>query len=177
MMLAATPVLADDASDIHIDLQPDQSACAYPDSERGQAPDWLCDGMQFDGASYLAIGDKSRMPSISLQNRLAGKAAMSAVVGNLLEAARAQLASELPAELELLLPAADDWTRVARFKGIQVFDSTTSPRRHRYVLAGVPDADRDKLLAQARRELIKTNKSVIFNAVGKEGLQALLARP
>ena len=44
--------------------------CEYPNSERGEAPLWMCQGPEMDGADFLAIGDKSRMPSVSLQSRL-----------------------------------------------------------------------------------------------------------
>ncbi len=149
--------------------------CGYPDSERGEAPAWLCGEPSFDGAAFLAIGDKSRMPSISLQSRLAGKAAMAGVVEQLFIDARAALLTELPEALNLNLPATDNWQRVARFKGIKVLAKSKSPTRHLYVLAGVPDEHQQALRALARKELIKENSALLKKSLEAAQWQRLKA--
>jgi len=148
-------------------------ACPLPDSDRGEAPAWLCDEPLFEGAQYTAVGDKSRVPSISLQNRLAGKAAMVAVTGKLLEAGRDQLLSKLPPATRLTLPEADNLSVVARFDGIRVLEKTQSPRRHLYVLAGVPDDEADAQLAIACREVVSANRKQLRKAMPETDLAAL----
>lgn len=140
--------------------------CAYPDSDRGQGPDWLCGAEQFEGAGYLAVGSKSRMPSISLQNRLAAKEAMSAVVIKLLIAATATLQAEMPGKIVLQAPTSVPWSTVARFKGITVLDKVVSPQRHLYVLAGVKPELQGNMLITARREILVANKAQITAALG-----------
>ncbi|MFT5888387.1 MAG: hypothetical protein ACI9BO_001206 [Zhongshania sp.] len=157
----ATPVWAD---------------CGYPDSDRGQAPEWLCGATEFEGAIFLGYGDKSRMPAISLQNRMAGKAAMIAVVEKLLRQAQTQLGSELPESIALSLPAANELSRVARFSGISVLDKVQSPQRHLYVLAGVKREDSGALLNIARDEVLAENKKAIIATLGKDGWR-LLSKP
>lgn len=149
--------------------------CAYPDSDRGDAPAWVCNLDVYEGADFLAYGDKSRMPSISLQSRLAGKIAMVAVVSNLLDYAKAELAAELPPETLLVSPAADDWSRVAKFKGMRILEKTASPQRHLYVLAGVGPDVRDELIAVARKEVLSANKKSLIAELGKEAWQKLAA--
>ncbi|WP_373095345.1 hypothetical protein [Zhongshania sp.] len=149
--------------------------CAYPDSDRGTAPDWLCGVDEFEGAGLLAVGDKSRMPSISLQNRLAGKAAMTAVVAKILAHAAAKLQAELPNSVVLVVPSAVDWSRVARFKGISVLDKVSSPQRHLYVLAGVKPELQAAMMATARREVLAENKALIIKTLGQSGWRQLNA--
>jgi hypothetical protein len=149
--------------------------CAYPDSDRGDAPAWMCNLDVYEGADFLAYGDKSRLPSISLQSRLAAKVAMVAVVSKLLDYAKAELAAELPPETLLVSPAADDWSRVAKFKGVTVLEKTTSPRRHLYVLAGVEPDVRDELITVARKEVLSENKKTLIEQLGKEAWQKLVA--
>lgn len=148
-------------------------ACPFPDSDRGEAPAWLCGEPQFEGAQYTAVGDKSRVPSISLQNRLAGKAAMVAVTGRLLEAGRDQLLSKLPPATRLTLPEAGNLSVVARFDGIRVLEKTQSPRRHLYVLAGVHDDEADAQLAVACREVVSANHKQLRKAMPETDLAAL----
>ncbi|MGJ8686769.1 MAG: hypothetical protein ACSHWQ_04770 [Spongiibacteraceae bacterium] len=158
-ILFSTPLLAD---------------CQYPDSSRGSAPAWLCGDLNSEEAVFLAVGDKSRMPSISLQNRLAGKTAMTGVVARILEHAAAALQQELLLSDPLLLPSTSDWGRVARFKGIAVLDKVVSPRRHLYVLAGVREADIPAMELQARRELLRHNKDLVIEHAGKAKWRELL---
>ncbi|MDF1692304.1 MAG: hypothetical protein P1U47_08025 [Zhongshania sp.] len=149
--------------------------CAYPDSERGNAPDWLCGVDEFEGAGFLAVGDKSRLPSISLQNRIAGKAAMTAVVAKIRAFAAAQLQAELPADLILKVTDRVVWSQVARFKGIKVLDRVGSPQRHLYVLAGVAPELQAHMIHTARTEILKENKSLILAAIGQDGWRKLTA--
>jgi hypothetical protein len=160
----------------YIMATPAWAACGYPDSDRGQAPEWLCGATEFEGAVFLGYGDKSRMPSISLQNRMAGKAAMIAVVEKLLRQAQAQLSSELPESIALSLPTSNELSRVARFKGINVLDKAQSPQRHLYVVAGVKHEDSDTLLTIARGEVLAENKMAIIATLGKDGWR-LLSKP
>lgn len=148
--------------------------CQYPDSSRGSAPAWLCGDLRSEEAVFLAVGDKSRMPSISLQNRLAGKIAMTSVVARILESTAASLQQELLLNASLLLPPTSDWSRVAMFKGIAVLDKVVSPRRHLYVLAGVKQADREAMELQARRELLRHNQDLVVAHIGKAKWRALL---
>lgn len=155
---------------------PTMALCEYPNSERGTPPEWLCgDEPSFEGYGFLAIGEKSRMPSISLQSRLAGKAAMIAVVEKLLAVGAADVRAQLPAGLvlELALPNAEDWQRVARFKGIKVAAKTTSPVRTLYVLAGVPDDQQQALIQQARSEVVKQNRKVLKQRLAEPQWAAL----
>ena len=152
-----------------------QAECAYPDSNRGDGPNWLCGSEEFEGARFLAVGDKSRMPSISLQNRLAGKDAMSGVVVKLLAHAKTQLQTELPATVELHVPSSVSWAYLARFKGINVLDKAISPQRHLYVLAGVPPELSASMIYTARRELLAENKKLILAALGQAGWRKLNA--
>ncbi len=149
--------------------------CAYPDSERGNAPDWLCGVAEFDGAGFLAVGDKSRLPSISLQNRMAGKAAMTAVVTKVMAYAVAELQAELPENVRLSVANSVNWSQVARFKGIAVLDKVSSPRRHLYVLAGVAPELQADMIHIARREVLKANKVAIVEVVGQDGWRKLAA--
>tara|TARA_R110001592_G_scaffold66438_14_gene204057 strand:+ start:4731 stop:5252 length:522 start_codon:yes stop_codon:yes gene_type:complete len=148
--------------------------CAYPDSDRGEAPAWVCNLDVYEGADFLAYGDKSRLPSISLQSRLAAKVAMVAVVGKLLDYAKAELAAELPPETLLVSPATDDWSRVAKFKGMRILEKTASPQRHLYVLAGVEPDVRDELIAVARKEVLNANKKSLIAQLGQDGWKKLL---
>ncbi|MBQ0795916.1 hypothetical protein [Zhongshania sp.] len=152
-----------------------QAECAFPDSDRREAPEWLCSLDNYEGADFLAYGDKSRLPSISLQNRLAGKDAMIAVVGNLLAYAKAELATQLPTETELVLPAAEDLSRVAKFKGVKILEKAASPQRHLYVLAGVKPEVRDALIAVAKKEVLNANKKRLVAQIGKDEWLKLLA--
>lgn len=152
-----------------------QAECAYPDSDRREAPEWVCSLDSYEEGSFLAYGDKSRLPSISLQNRLAGKAAMVAVVGRLLEYASADLASQLPPETVLETPSAKDWSRVAKFKGVSILEKAISPQRHLYVLAGVKPDVRETLIAVARKEVLSVNKKAIIAQLGQEGWKKLVA--
>ncbi|MEX1668751.1 hypothetical protein AB4876_07495 [Zhongshania guokunii] len=149
--------------------------CAYPDSERGNAPDWLCGVDEFEGAGFLAVGDKSRLPSISLQNRMAGKAAMTAVVTKVMAYAVAELQAELPEDVSLSVAESVNWSQVARFKRIKVLDKVSSPRRHLYVLAGVAPELQADMIHIARHEILKANKAIIVEAVGKDGWRKLAA--
>jgi hypothetical protein len=149
--------------------------CGFPNSDRGQAPDWLCGEPTFENTDFLFIGDKSRLPSISLQSRLAGKEAMAGVVEKLLNFVAKDLQSHLGSEvaLDLEMPNSRDWKRVARFKGIKVVDKTTSPVRHLYVLAGVPSEQRGELLKQAKVELLKTNRGRLKKSLDENQWQAV----
>lgn len=149
--------------------------CEFPNSERGTPPPWLCGEPRFEGFAYLAIGEKSRMPSISLQSRLAGKEAMTGVVKQLLTAAAEDITAQLPAGVTatLELPNAEDWKRVARFKGIKVADKTTSPVRTLYVLAGVPEEQQVPLMQQARSEVLKQNRKALKAALAEPQWLAL----
>ncbi|MBW2940676.1 hypothetical protein [Zhongshania aquimaris] len=149
--------------------------CAYPDSDRRDAPEWVCSLDNYEGADFLAHGDKSRLPSISLQNRLAGKDAMIAVVANLLAYATLEIAAQLPQEAELILPAADDLSRVAKFKGVTILEKTVSPQRHLYVLAGVKPDARDALIAVAKKEVLNVNKKRLIALLGQDGWKKLSA--
>ncbi|WP_414728877.1 hypothetical protein [Zhongshania aliphaticivorans] len=147
---------------------PAHAECGYPDSDRGQAPDWLCGEGDFEGAGFLAVGDKSRMPSISLQNRLAGKSAMTAVVSKIYAHAAAELQAELPESVQLSVTNRVDWAQVARFKGISVLDKAVSPQRHLYVLAGVEAELQSGMVYTARREILAANKAQIIASLGKD---------
>jgi hypothetical protein len=147
--------------------------CAYPDSDRRDAPEWVCSLDGYKEAEFLAYGDKSRLPSISLQNRLAGKAAMVAVVSRLLEYASAEVASHLPPEIALETPSAEDWSRVAKFKGVKILEKAISPQRHLYVLAGVKPDTREALIAVARKEVLSVNKKAIIAELGQDGWKKL----
>ena len=152
-----------------------EAECAYPDSDRRDAPEWVCSLDGYEGADFLGYGDKSRLPSISLQNRLAGKAAMVAVVGHLLDYAKAELASQLPPETVLELPSAEDWSRVAKFKGVRILEKAASPQRHLYVLAGVKPDVRDELIAVAKKEVLSANKKRLIAQLGQAGWKKLIA--
>ena len=152
-----------------------QAECAYPDSDRREAPDWVCSLAAYEGAEFLAYGDKSRLPSISLQNRLAGKAAMIAVVANLLDYARADLAAQLPADTVLELPDAKDLARVAKFKGVKILEKAASPQRHLYVLAGVKPDVLDELIAVAKKEVLSVNKKSLIAQLGQDAWKKLAA--
>lgn len=149
--------------------------CEYPNSERGTPPQWLCGEPSYEGFAYLAVGEKSRMPSISLQSRLAGKDAMTGVVKKLLTAAAEDISAQLPEGVSpsLVLPNAEDWKRVARFKGIKVADKTTSPVRTLYVLAGVPEEAQSALVQQARSEVLKKNRKALKAALAEPQWLAL----
>ncbi|CAA0079759.1 Uncharacterised protein [Zhongshania aliphaticivorans] len=152
-----------------------RAECAYPDSERGVAPAWLCSLDDYQDAGFLAYGDKSRLPSISLQNRLAGKAAMIAVVSKLLLHAQLQLAGQLPSDVQLVMPDAKDWSRVAKFKGVQILEKAASPQRHLYVLAGVKPELQADLVTVARKEILDANKKRLVALLGQAEWEKLLA--
>ena len=78
-------------------LAPAAWACDFPDSERASAPEWLCGEHQYEGAFHTAVGSKTRMPSISLQNRLAGRDAVSGVLRALFTDAVEKLTNNLMA--------------------------------------------------------------------------------
>lgn len=149
--------------------------CAYPDSDRGEAPAWLCGVDEYEGAGFLAVGDKSRMPSISLQNRLAGKAAMTAVVVEILAFARTELQAELPETLVLAEQDGVKWSQVAHFKGIRVLDKVVSPQRHLYVLAGVTPELKASMVQTARNQILLANKARIIAVLGQDGWRKLNA--
>jgi hypothetical protein len=130
---------------------------------------------EFADAGFLAVGDKSRMPSISLQNRLAGKAAMTAVVTEILAFARTALQAELPETLMLAELGTVKWSQVARFKGIRVLDKAVSPQRHLYVLAGVNAELREEMLRTARHDILLANKTKIIAALGQDAWRKLNA--
>lgn len=148
-------------------------ACPYPDSDRGEAPAWLCGEPQYEGALYTAVGDKSRVPSISLQNRLAGKAAMVAVTARLLEQGREQVLGQLTPGTTLALPDAGDLSVVARFDGIKVLEKAQSPRRHLYVLAGVPQELVDSQARIACRQVVAANRKPLRKLLGDRDLAEL----
>ncbi len=152
-----------------------QAECAYPDSDRRDAPEWVCSLDGYEGADFLAYGDKSRLPSISLQNRLAGKAAMIAVVANLLDYALADVAAQLPPNTALELPDAKDLVRVAKFKGVKILEKAASPQRHLYVLAGVKPEVRDELIAVAKNEVLSVNKKRLITLLGQDGWKKLIS--
>ncbi len=141
--------------------------CAFPDSNRGEAPEWVCEGYERGDATYLTVVQRPRMPSVSLQNRLAGREAMASVCKLLLEEAAARLQAQLPTEVALSLPDANDIERLSRFEGITVFERVKSPRRFLYVLAGVPEAEIPKLLTQARREVLAENEQTLKQQLGE----------
>lgn len=146
------------------------AACDFPDSERAEAPEWLCGEPQFEGASFLAIGDKSRMPSVSLQNRFAGRMAIQQVLTQLFDAAHQSLQESLQDELtvsvKLEIPDNSDPVVARRFAGVRVFAKAKSPQRHLYVLVGVPDDKRPELLARARQEIVQLNRDRLLAALG-----------
>lgn len=148
------------------------AACDFPDSERAEAPAWLCGEPRFEDASFLAVGDKSRMPSVSLQNRFAGRMGVELVLNKLFLAAHDTLQEELPVAVKLEIPDNSDPVVARRFMGIRVFDKAKSPQRHLYVLVGVPESERAALMARARQDIVSLNRDRLLAALGPAGYKA-----
>lgn len=151
----------------------EKGRCAFPDSSTGSAPTWLCSDYEREDVSYTAVVQRKRLPSVSLQSRLAGREAMAAVVSQLLAVAAEELRAELGLQLYLHLPEADNIERLARFKGVRIFEKVKSPRRALYVLAGVERENVPALLSQARREVIAENRAALSETLGEQAVMEL----
>ncbi|MBD2857788.1 hypothetical protein IB286_02130 [Spongiibacter sp. KMU-158] len=149
--------------------------CHYPDTDQGTAPAWVCGHIERDDVYFTAMVERSRLPSISLQSRLAGREAMAAVTALLMEDARTSLMAELPEGTELRLPDADDIERLARFEGIRILEKSKSPRRSLFVLAGVEQENVERLKQQARVELLQENRVELQATIGQSEFDALLS--
>ncbi len=148
--------------------------CAFPDTEQGTAPAWLCGDLEREDIYFTAVVQRSRLPSISLQSRLAGREAMAAVVSLLLADAANTLAMELGGGQPLQLPEADDIERLKRFDGVRIFEKVKSPRRALYVLAGVEEENLTRLKVQARTEVLQENRTALEAELGQAGFAELL---
>lgn len=156
-------------------LAPAAWGCEFPDSERATAPEWLCGEHAFEGAAHTAVGSKSRMPSISLQNRLAGRDAVSGVLRALFRDAVEKLQPQV-SEVRLRVPDLDDMAVAKQFVGITVLAKTKSPQRQLFVLAGVPEAERQRLESVAWTLLLAQNRRAIVTARGESAYAALAAQ-
>ena len=156
-------------------LAPAAWACDFPDSERASAPEWLCGEHQYEGAFHTAVGSKTRMPSISLQNRLAGRDAVSGVLRALFTDAVEKLQPQL-SDVRLRVPDLDDIGVAKQFVGITVLAKAKSPQRQLFVLAGVPEAERQRLESVAWSLLMLQNRDAIVAARGEAAYEALAAQ-
>ena len=156
-------------------LAPAAWACDFPDSERASAPEWLCGEHRFEGAYHTAVGSKTRMPSISLQNRLAGRDAVSGVLRALFMDAMEKLQPQV-SDVHLRVPDLGDMAVAKQFVGITVLAKTKSPQRQLFVLAGVPEAERQRLESVAWSLLLVQNRDAIVAARGEAAYAALAAQ-
>ena len=113
----------------------------FPDSSRGTAPDWLC-GEPVDGWAIQAVGSKSRVPSVSLQSRLAGRAATEALYQDLLTRVARRINTAIDGEWQIERKALVEAMRAEpALQSIAVIARAASPRRELYILVGIPDGE------------------------------------
>ncbi len=150
-------------------------ACEFPDSTSGAvAPDWVC-APEWPGVSLAAIGSRGHMPSLSTQNRNAGRDAMLAVARRLQAQAAEELqqlgGGDLP--LQRTPFAGDDIALLQSVPGIRVYSRQRSPGRTLYVLAGIEDGLVEPLLASHRRAWLEANEAALRAHLGDSGLARL----
>lgn len=130
-------------------------ACRFPDSTRGTAPDWLC-GEPVEGWALQAVGSKSRVPSVSLQSRLAGRAATEAMYQTLLTRAAKRITSRVRGEWNLDRDAAvAAMSQLTELQSVAVVARAASPRRELYILVGLPEGE----LAAAEQAVLELIRS------------------
>lgn len=135
--------------------EPAADGCRFPDSTRGSAPDWLC-GEPVEGWALQAVGSKSRVPSVSLQSRLAGRAATEALYQTLLTRVAKRITSLVSGEWTIDRDAAiAAMSQVPGLQSIAVVARAASPRRELYILVGLPDGEL-AAAEQAVLDLIRT---------------------
>ena len=153
-------------------------ACVFPDSSRGsEAPAWVCEPAWPDVA-LAAVGSRSHMPSISTQNRIAGREAMLAVAVAVRSQAREQLEALAgrPLELSAAPWEDDDLALLQATPGIRVYARRRSPGRTLYVLAGVEAERLPPLFASHRRAWLDANAPALRELLGDAALAELRQR-
>lgn len=124
-----------------LSAQQSGDGCRFPDSSRGTAPDWLC-GEAIEGWALQAVGSKSRVPSVSLQSRLAGRAATEALYQDLLTRVARRITAAISGEWNIERNAAvEAMSQVPALQSVAVVARAASPRRELYILVGLPEGE------------------------------------
>ncbi len=141
MAVIQTACSKDSGSTETAPAEPAADGCRYPDSVRGTAPDWLC-GESVEGWALQAVGSKSRVPSVSLQSRLAGRAATEALYQTLLTRVARSITARIDGEWNVDREASiAAMSQLPELQSVAVVARSASPRRELYILVGIPDGE------------------------------------
>ena len=146
--------------------------CHFPDTQ-SVAPPWVCQPQHEDYA-LMAVGSKSRMPSVSLQNRKAGLEAMKAVARRIDAAAAEELSGLAGRLLDLKETAySSELDHLRAVGGVKVVERALSPRRDLYVLAGVERAQLTPVMKKTLEQLLLRNGHALSGLLSPDEMMAL----
>lgn len=140
------------------------------------APLWICSA-EYDGFYLSAVGSKSHMPSVSLQNRLAGRDAMEGVAQKINDTAKSVMDRLTSRPVSWSQPPyASVLAQLADTEGIVVIAKTSSTRHKLYVLAGMSAEHAEVAVRTAMDKILQANAAQLSSDDMKqlnEKIQAL----